>query len=146
MAERLFLFTAIVKSRLPAHIDMNECEDENVCGENGRCINTPGSHYCVCNAGYGLESGSSNFSGGQELCKGEGYDMILQNALNIRFLFWYQRRWQQHSLKYTEMITIHNSWWNRIFDVPIALTEAHSITIFSLLSLVCFHFRQMSDR
>lgn len=143
MAERLFLFTAIVKSRLPAHIDMNECEDENVCGENARCINTPGSYHCVCNAGYGLESGRSTFSGGQELCKGEGYDVILQNTLNIRFLFWFQRRWQEYSVKYAETITIHNSWW--IFDVPLALTEAHSMTIFSFLSPVSFHSRQMSD-
>ena len=91
MAEWLFLFSAIAKCRLPAHIDMNECEDEKICGESARCINTPGSHYCVCNAGFGLESGRFNFSGGQERCEGEGYDVMLQNTSNIRLLFWLQR-------------------------------------------------------
>ena len=33
-------------------VDINECEDQNVCAENEKCENTMGSYYCGCNVGY----------------------------------------------------------------------------------------------
>ena len=32
--------------------EIDECQDENVCGRNSNCINTDGSYYCTCRAGY----------------------------------------------------------------------------------------------
>ena len=32
--------------------EIDECQDENVCGQNSNCINTDGSYYCTCRAGY----------------------------------------------------------------------------------------------
>ncbi|XP_050929945.1 adhesion G protein-coupled receptor E5 isoform X2 [Lates calcarifer] len=51
--------------------DIDECGDkeENVCGQNVKCINTPGHYRCVCNLGFGLKSGKSNFTGNQEQCE-----------------------------------------------------------------------------
>ncbi|XP_037648121.1 adhesion G protein-coupled receptor E2-like isoform X3 [Sebastes umbrosus] len=49
--------------------DIDECEEEEVCGRNAACINTQGSHDCVCHAGFGLKSGKSKFSGNQEQCE-----------------------------------------------------------------------------
>lgn len=34
--------------------DMNECENPEACGEGGTCINTDGSHMCLCPDGYVL--------------------------------------------------------------------------------------------
>ena len=35
-----------------------ECEDEknNTCKSNGKCVNVPGSFYCVCIEGYHLDT------------------------------------------------------------------------------------------
>ncbi len=65
---------------LSAYTDTDECQDNEVCGQNAKCINTPGSYLCVCNVGFGLKSGKSNFSGNQEQCEGEGYGMMLRNT------------------------------------------------------------------
>lgn len=54
-----------------ANTDTDECKTENVCGLNASCINTQGSYYCVCNAGYALKSGKSSFSGQEEQCEGD---------------------------------------------------------------------------
>ena len=32
--------------------EVDECADENPCGEHGHCENTPGSYQCSCDAGY----------------------------------------------------------------------------------------------
>ncbi|KAG1700053.1 Fibrillin-2 [Nymphon striatum] len=32
--------------------DINECETRRGLCENGQCVNTPGSHRCLCNSGY----------------------------------------------------------------------------------------------
>ncbi|XP_062295607.1 adhesion G protein-coupled receptor E1-like isoform X1 [Scomber scombrus] len=50
-------------------IDIDECQEENVCGQNAKCINTLGSYYCLCNNGFGLKSGKLNFTGRQEQCE-----------------------------------------------------------------------------
>ncbi|XP_062866442.1 adhesion G protein-coupled receptor E5 isoform X2 [Trichomycterus rosablanca] len=33
-------------------IDEDECNPVNLCGNNSRCFNTPGSYYCQCREGY----------------------------------------------------------------------------------------------
>ena len=33
-------------------VDINECSNPSVCGQNTRCINTAGSHKCECLIGY----------------------------------------------------------------------------------------------
>ena len=33
-------------------LDIDECEVNNTCGENGDCINTNGSYSCDCDPGY----------------------------------------------------------------------------------------------
>eukprot|EP01083_Nonionella_stella_P278852 948369_1 len=33
-------------------VDINECLNPDVCGDNSYCINTDGSYICACNAGY----------------------------------------------------------------------------------------------
>lgn len=35
-----------------AAADINECEDEGVCGEYEVCVDTPGGYYCECQDGY----------------------------------------------------------------------------------------------
>lgn len=60
-----------------SHIDIDECQDENICGQNAACINTLGSYYCSCNNGFGLKSGKSTFSGNKEQCEGEGFNLML---------------------------------------------------------------------
>lgn len=69
----------ILKCPLPIHIDIDECQDEKVCGQNATCINTQGSYFCVCNAGFGVKSGKSMFYGNQEKCEGEDYKIMQKN-------------------------------------------------------------------
>ena len=33
-------------------LDIDECEINNICSENGECINTSGSYFCDCHPGY----------------------------------------------------------------------------------------------
>lgn len=33
-------------------IDIDECEDETICGKHGYCENTDGSYRCQCDRGY----------------------------------------------------------------------------------------------
>lgn len=40
--------------------DVDECQEEIVCGQNATCINTQGSYNCVCNAGFALKSEGDN--------------------------------------------------------------------------------------
>lgn len=80
-------FSAILKRRLPSYIDIDECQEEMVCGQNAACVNTPGSYRCVCNAGFGLKSGKSNLSGNQEQCEGEDNDMMLQNTFHFTMYY-----------------------------------------------------------
>lgn len=58
------------------HVDVDECQKEDICGQNAKCNNTPGSYYCICNAGFRLKSGKSNFTGNEEKCEGKGYDDV----------------------------------------------------------------------
>lgn len=38
-------------------LDIDECEDTNVCPENSNCVNSEGTFNCPCNVGY---SGTTN--------------------------------------------------------------------------------------
>uniref|UniRef100_A0A8C3AMM8 Si:ch211-241f5.3 n=1 Tax=Cyclopterus lumpus TaxID=8103 RepID=A0A8C3AMM8_CYCLU len=69
MVQRWFPLSVILRCLLPARVDIDECLEENACDQNAACVNTPGSFHCVCNAGFGLKSGRSNFSGSQEQCE-----------------------------------------------------------------------------
>lgn len=53
--------------------DIDECEEENLCGGNATCINTRGSYRCVCNSGYRLKSSND---GAGEQCEGEDNDAL----------------------------------------------------------------------
>ena len=33
-------------------VDINECEKENTCGSNEKCINLDGDYECQCKSGY----------------------------------------------------------------------------------------------
>ena len=59
------------------HLDLNECQHENICGPNTSCVNTPGSHHCECKKGFALSSDQTTSEGAAEICKGEG---IIMNA------------------------------------------------------------------
>lgn len=59
-----------------ANTDIDECEEENLCGENATCVNTPGSYSCVWNSGYGLKSANISFSGQEEQGEGEDRDTL----------------------------------------------------------------------
>ncbi|GAA6218167.1 adhesion G protein-coupled receptor E1-like [Lates japonicus] len=50
-------------------IDERRGKEVNVCGQNAKCINAPVHYSCVCNPGFGLKSGKSNFTGNQEQCE-----------------------------------------------------------------------------
>lgn len=56
--------------------DIDECEEENICGGNATCINTPGSYRCDCNSGYRLKPANDGFSGAEEQCEGEDKYMM----------------------------------------------------------------------
>ncbi|XP_075681713.1 sushi domain-containing protein 1 [Rhinoderma darwinii] len=51
--------------------DIDECEDPDTCGVNGKCKNVPGSYECYCKEGFSLQNGTGPFQahGGQSLCK-----------------------------------------------------------------------------
>ncbi|XP_056374593.1 sushi domain-containing protein 1 isoform X2 [Hyla sarda] len=50
--------------------DVDECEDPNICGVNGKCNNIPGSYECYCKEGFTLQNGTGPFqANGQSLCK-----------------------------------------------------------------------------
>lgn len=53
----------------PANADIDECLEENLCGENATCFNTHGSYHCVWNS-------SSHYSGEEEQGDGEDKDML----------------------------------------------------------------------
>eukprot|EP00106_Octopus_bimaculoides_P000409 XP_014767851.1 PREDICTED: EGF-containing fibulin-like extracellular matrix protein 1 [Octopus bimaculoides] len=48
----IYFFFLIHSFQFP---DINECE-KNPCSSNGRCLNTQGSYFCVCNRGYQKEN------------------------------------------------------------------------------------------
>lgn len=54
---------------LPANADIDECLEENLCGENATCVNTHGSYQCVWNS-------SSHYSGEEEQGEGEDKGML----------------------------------------------------------------------
>ncbi|XP_023189743.1 CD97 antigen-like isoform X2 [Xiphophorus maculatus] len=41
---------------------MNECNDPDFCGNHTKCINTNGSYYCECSAGFHNVKGNPNFT------------------------------------------------------------------------------------
>ncbi|XP_032419337.1 CD97 antigen isoform X2 [Xiphophorus hellerii] len=41
---------------------MNECNDPAFCGNHAKCINTNGSYYCECSAGFHNVKGNPNFT------------------------------------------------------------------------------------
>ncbi|KAI4882402.1 hypothetical protein NFI96_025167, partial [Prochilodus magdalenae] len=44
--------------------DRDECsEDIEICGQQAKCINTISGYYCICDQGYRLASGETNFTG-----------------------------------------------------------------------------------
>ncbi|KAI4877437.1 hypothetical protein NFI96_026931 [Prochilodus magdalenae] len=44
--------------------DRDECSDNReICGQHAKCINTIGGYYCICDQGYRLASGETNFTG-----------------------------------------------------------------------------------
>lgn len=61
---------------MSANTDIDECQEENVCGKNVTCINTHGSYHCVLDSGYGLKSANTSFSGEEEQGEGEDKDML----------------------------------------------------------------------
>ncbi|KAM7393911.1 hypothetical protein PAMP_020747 [Pampus punctatissimus] len=44
-------------------VDINECNDTKLCGENAKCNNTDGSYYCQCETGYQHSSRKAYFNG-----------------------------------------------------------------------------------
>lgn len=69
-------FLQFLNAFLPANTDIDECQEENLCGENATCINTHGSYRCVWNSGDGLKSANTSFSGEEEQGGGEDKDML----------------------------------------------------------------------
>ncbi|KAM9346629.1 adhesion G protein-coupled receptor E5 [Symphorus nematophorus] len=65
----LQLFTRQVQIKPGSRGDIDECQEESFCGQHATCINTLGSYHCVCEAGFGLKSGKSNFSENEEQCE-----------------------------------------------------------------------------
>lgn len=59
-------------------LDIDECEESGLCGQNARCVNTEGSYKCYCNDGYKLENGEHSFhpDGNIVSCKGESLWML----------------------------------------------------------------------
>lgn len=50
-------------------LDVNECEEHDICGANATCVNTDGSYYCACNSGFALKSGATSFTEADERCE-----------------------------------------------------------------------------
>uniref|UniRef100_A0A3P9MIH6 Adhesion G protein-coupled receptor E5b, duplicate 3 n=1 Tax=Oryzias latipes TaxID=8090 RepID=A0A3P9MIH6_ORYLA len=42
--------------------EINECDNQKVCGDNAVCFNTPGSYYCQCREGFENKYGAKNFT------------------------------------------------------------------------------------
>lgn len=51
--------------------EINECDDQKVCGDNAVCFNTPGSYYCQCREGFENKYGAKNFTAVKGHCLGE---------------------------------------------------------------------------
>lgn len=62
---------------LPANTDIDECQEEKLCGDNATCINTHGSYRCVWISGYGLKSANTSSFGEEEQGEGEDQDMLI---------------------------------------------------------------------
>ena len=52
----------IINGAVINHIDINECR-VNTDNCSHRCVNTDGSYYCNCNAGYQLQSDKHSCKG-----------------------------------------------------------------------------------
>lgn len=57
-------------------IDIDECEEDDICGVNATCINTDGGYHCVYNSGFELKADKDSFSGKEERNEGEDKDML----------------------------------------------------------------------
>lgn len=57
-------------------IDIDECEEDSICGLNATCINTGSSYHCVDNSGYERKPEKDIFSGKEERNEGEDKNML----------------------------------------------------------------------
>lgn len=56
--------------------DINECELRDACQHE--CLNTPGSHRCLCPTGYRLTTNGKT-------CQGENHHLLLQSSSSFHY-------------------------------------------------------------
>ena len=62
----------VINTALMCIADIDECEDDGICGRHSKCHNTIGSFYCSCQRDYTASSGTSRFQDRSKVeCKGE---------------------------------------------------------------------------
>ena len=53
--------------QLSCFVDPNDCEDEDICGPYGECVDLPNRYYCNCQIGYYFYEDTGQCE--SELCK-----------------------------------------------------------------------------
>ncbi len=70
-------------------LDRDECDEPSFCGKHATCHNTAGDYFCICDAGFRLNSGETNFTDTSELCQSRSFQTvhILTFLNNVGSLF-----------------------------------------------------------
>ena len=66
-------------------VDVDECEDPGICGDNSYCVNSVGSYSCPCSSGY-KKTSVNTCQGNYILCHDSQLIPMLSYKMTISFV------------------------------------------------------------